>query len=99
MSRWIVLVSPVGGSPAESYRVAIHEELAGSPEDVEAAFLRILNTYEGEAWKVKRREIFKCSERSYVVRVHGRFSRFEYLFQLAELVSDTGDADLADFAG
>ncbi|MFD9518107.1 hypothetical protein [Streptomyces sp. NPDC059979] len=94
MPRWIVLVSPVGGAPAESYRVAVLEELTGSPEEVMAAFLRNLDTYEGAVWKVKRREIFKCSERSYVVRVHGRFSRSEYLFQLAELVSDTGDADL-----
>ncbi|MGW5849930.1 hypothetical protein ACWFQ8_18590 [Streptomyces sp. NPDC055254] len=64
-----------------------------------AAFRKMLDTYEGEVWKVRRREIFKCSERSYIVRVHGRFSRFEYLFQLAELVSDTGDAHLPDSAG
>ncbi|MGW2017655.1 hypothetical protein [Streptomyces sp. NPDC001927] len=64
-----------------------------------AAFLRILDTYEGDAWKVKRREIFKCSERTYVVRVHGRLSQFECLFQLAELVADTGDANLPDSVG
>ncbi|MER5775521.1 hypothetical protein ABT144_14745 [Streptomyces sp. NPDC002039] len=61
-----------------------------------AAFLRNLDTYEGDVWKVQRREIFKCSERSYVIRVHGRFSQSEYLFQLAELVSDTGNANLPD---
>ncbi|MFF9011351.1 hypothetical protein ACF09C_00010 [Streptomyces sp. NPDC014870] len=59
-----------------------------------AAFLEVVNTYEGRAWKVKRREIFKCAERSCVVRVHGRGSQFEFLFQLAELVADTADAGL-----
>ncbi|MCX4679700.1 hypothetical protein OG413_31220 [Streptomyces sp. NBC_01433] len=89
MSRWIVLAIPVGGV-AEAYSDArTVAEFEGSTEDAESALLQAANTYEHGRWKVRRREIFKCSGRSYFVRVQGRTATYSLLVQLAELVHDS----------
>ncbi|MCX4598816.1 hypothetical protein OG819_58125 [Streptomyces sp. NBC_01549] len=59
-------------------------------------FAKSVNTYDRDVTKVKRREVFRCSDRSYFVRVNGRLYEFEYFFQLAELVADTKSPDLPD---
>ncbi|WP_214498513.1 hypothetical protein, partial [Streptomyces virginiae] len=96
MSRWIVLVTPVGGVAAEASSVRTLAEFEGSAEEAMARFAKEVNSYDLDVTKVKRREVFKCSDRSYFVRVNGRLLQFEYFFQLAELVADTKSADLPD---
>ncbi|MFG1663914.1 hypothetical protein [Streptomyces sp. Y7] len=59
-------------------------------------FTKSVDTYDHDVTKVKRREVFRCSDRSYFVRVSGRLSEFEFFFQLAELVADTKSSDLPD---
>ncbi|MFI8327159.1 hypothetical protein [Streptomyces sp. NPDC085529] len=96
MSRWIVLVSPVGGVAAEGSSVRTLAEFEGSAEEALAEFAKRVNTYDRDVTKVKRREVFRCSDRAYFVRVNGRLHEFEYFFQLAELVADTKSPDLPD---
>lgn len=80
---------PVGGV-ADAYSEArTVAEFEGSTEDAETALLEAANTYEHGRWKVRRREIFKCSTRSYFVRVQGRTATYSLLVQIAELVHDS----------
>ncbi|WP_409235634.1 hypothetical protein [Streptomyces sp. PA5.6] len=85
MSRWIVLGLPVSTDEG----VMTLEELEGSPEDAERALLRAANTFEHGLWKVLRREVFQCSDRSYFIRIHGRMNTHSFLIQLAELIHDS----------
>lgn len=64
-------------------------EFDGSAEEAEAALLEAASTYEHRLWKVNRREVFKCSSRSYFIRIHGRMATYGFLLQVAELVHDT----------
>jgi hypothetical protein len=91
-----VLVTPVGGVAAEASSVRTLAEFEGSAQEAMTEFAKRVNTYDVDVTKVKRREVFRCSDRACFVRVHGRLSRFEYFFQLAELVADTESAALPD---
>ncbi|MFF7452209.1 MULTISPECIES: hypothetical protein [unclassified Streptomyces] len=71
-------------------------EFEGSAEEAMTELAKRVNTYDREVTKVKRREVFRCSDRSYFVRVNGRLNEYEYFFQLAELVADTKSPDLPD---
>ncbi|WP_162688821.1 MULTISPECIES: hypothetical protein [unclassified Streptomyces] len=64
-------------------------EVEGSTEEAEAALLQAAHTYEHSLWKVRRREIFRCSSRSYFVRLHNRLASYGFLIQLGELVHDS----------
>ncbi|WP_328884168.1 hypothetical protein [Streptomyces sp. NBC_00299] len=64
-------------------------EFEGSAEEAEAALLQAAHTYEHTLWKVRRREIFKCSSRSYFIRLQNRLATYVFLIQLAELVHDS----------
>jgi hypothetical protein len=46
----------------------------------------------------ERRQVFRVSDRSYVVRVGGRWSNHEAHFTLAELIADTHDDELSSSA-
>ncbi|MEU9157994.1 hypothetical protein AB0D59_47590 [Streptomyces sp. NPDC048417] len=96
MSRWIILASPVDGYPAETYRVAIIEELEGSDVEAREILSSRINTYDGRISKVKRREVYKISEHSYILRIHGRMSSDAYLFQMAELIADASAPEMPD---
>ncbi|MGW6396126.1 hypothetical protein ACWFR1_37785 [Streptomyces sp. NPDC055103] len=65
-------------------------ELDGSAEQAEAALLQAANTFAYDLWKVRRREVFKCSSRSYYVRVEGRMNAYGFILQLGEQVQDSG---------
>ncbi|WP_328443951.1 hypothetical protein OG780_01870 [Streptomyces sp. NBC_00386] len=93
MARWIVLASLLDAE-ASSYRTLA--ELDGSADEAMAALREEVNTYDRGITKVVRREVFRCSERSYFVRVNGRLSLSECFIQLCELVADTAAADLPD---
>ncbi|MEU8520543.1 hypothetical protein [Streptomyces sp. NBC_01216] len=89
MPRWIVLAIPVEGVADTDRGARTVTEFEGSPEDAEAALLRTAHTYEHRLWKVRRREVFRCSGRSCFLRVHGRMATYGFLLQLAELVHDS----------
>ncbi|MFF3091860.1 hypothetical protein ACFVRB_43555 [Streptomyces nojiriensis] len=89
MSRWIVLAIPVDGVSESDRNAQTLTEFDGSAEEAETALLQAANAYEHKLWKVRRREIFKCSSQSYFVRIHGRMATYSFLVQLAELVHDT----------
>ncbi|GGQ32985.1 hypothetical protein [Streptomyces roseolilacinus] len=89
MSRWIVLAVPVDGVAEASRDARTVVELEGSPEEATAALIQTVNTYEHSIRKVRRRGIFKCSDRSYFLRLRGRIATYGFLIQLAELVHDS----------
>ncbi|MFF4321155.1 hypothetical protein [Streptomyces sp. NPDC001568] len=89
MSRWIVLAIPVDGISEADRDARTLTEFDGSAEEAETALLKAASTYEHRLWKVRRREIFKCSSRSYFIRIHGRLTTYGLLLQLAELVHET----------
>ncbi|NBM19212.1 hypothetical protein [Streptomyces sp. GC420] len=89
MSRWVVLAIPVDGAADAARDVRTVVELEGGPEEAEAALVQAVDTYAHSIWKVRRREIFKCSDRSYFLRLRGRMATYGFLVQLAELVHDS----------
>lgn len=96
MARWIVLVSPVDGVPAEARNTDVLRELSGTEEEAMNMLLDEVNTYTGSFGRVRRRQVFRCSERSYFVRLQGRMFTYGYSVQLAELVADSQDPGLPD---
>ncbi|WP_371664628.1 hypothetical protein [Streptomyces sp. NBC_00280] len=89
MPRWIVLAVPVGGVAEANSDARTVAEFEGSTVEAETALLEAANTYRHGPWKVRRREIFKCSSRSYLIRIRGRAGTYNLLLQLAELVHDS----------
>ncbi|MFG2760002.1 hypothetical protein [Streptomyces wuyuanensis] len=89
MPRWIVLAVPVDGAAEADRDARTVAEFEGSAEDAESALVRAADTYEHSLWSVRRREIFRCSDRSYFIRIRGRLSTYGVLLQLAELVHDS----------
>ncbi len=98
MAQWIILVSPTMGVSVEAHNTAVLEEVTGTEVDATDALLAQTRTYSGSIRKVVRREVFKCSDRSYFVRLHGRMLTYGYLVQLAELISDSDSPDLSNAA-
>ncbi|MFE2584581.1 hypothetical protein [Streptomyces sp. NPDC059378] len=47
-----------------------------------------VNTYSLGIKKVTHREIFRYSERQYLVRIRGNWNAAEYIIQLGELITD-----------
>ncbi|MGW5421613.1 hypothetical protein [Streptomyces sp. NPDC003943] len=92
MSRWIVLAIPVDGVTETDRDARTLKEFDGSAEEAESSLLEAVNAYEHTLWKVRRREIFKCSSQSYFIRIHGRMATYGFLIQLAELVHDTAQS-------
>jgi hypothetical protein len=90
-----VLAVPVEGVAEANRDARTVAEFQGSTEEAEAALLQAANAYEHSIWKVRRREIFKCSSRSYFVRIQGRLATYGFLIQLAELVHDSAAEPMA----
>ncbi|MFJ6718497.1 hypothetical protein [Streptomyces sp. NPDC091259] len=89
MSRWIVLAIPVDGVSETDRDARTLAEFEGTAEEAESTLRQTASVYEHKLWKVRRREIFECSSRSYFIRIHGRMTTYCLLIQLAELVHDT----------
>ncbi|MFE7113217.1 hypothetical protein ACFU98_28060 [Streptomyces sp. NPDC057575] len=89
MPRWIVLAVPVEGVADTDRDARTVAEFEGSAEEAETALVQAATTYEHSRWKVRRREIFKCSSRSYFIRIQGRLATYGFLIQLAELMYDS----------
>lgn len=98
MPRWIVLAVPVSGVAESDRGGRIVTEFEGSTEEAEAALLQAAHTYEHSLWKVRRREVFTCSSRSYFIRLQNRLATYGFLIQLAELVHDSDAKELDSLA-
>ncbi|MEX0171443.1 hypothetical protein [Streptomyces sp. LMG1-1-1.1] len=81
---------PVDGiSEGRSRDARTVTEFDGSAEEAEAALLQAAETFGYDLWKVRRREIFRTSSRSYFIRIEGRWNSYGFLLQLAERVMDS----------
>ncbi|MET7290287.1 hypothetical protein [Streptomyces sp. NPDC005573] len=89
MNRWIVLALPVGGVSEGDDDARTLVEIQGTAEEAQAALTHAVNTLDGRVRRARRREIFRCSDRSYFVRLHFRTVTQEFLVQLGELVHDS----------
>jgi hypothetical protein len=95
MSRWIVLAIPVDGVAEADRDAQTVAEWEGGPDEAAAALAQVASTFQGRLRKVRRREVFQCSERSYFVRLQGRLATYGFLIQLAELVHDSAASPAA----
>lgn len=85
----MVLAIPVEGVAEADRDARTVAEFQGSTEEAEAALLQTASAYEHSFRKVRRRQVFRCSNRSYFVRIQGRLTTYGFLVQLAELVHDS----------
>ncbi|MFF0216084.1 hypothetical protein [Streptomyces vinaceus] len=92
MPRWIVLAIPVDGVSEMDRNARTLTEFDGSTEEAETALLNATRTYEHKLWKVRGREVFKCSSRSYFLRIRGRMTTYGLMLQLAELMEETAES-------
>ncbi|MFJ8943830.1 hypothetical protein ACIRG4_11325 [Streptomyces sp. NPDC102395] len=88
---------------AEAFRYNIEKELEGTEAQALAEMLRIMETVAEALTEAgrgrQRRQVFRVSDRSYVVRVTSRWSSgYEAHFTLAELIADTHDDELPSSA-
>lgn len=86
MTKWIILASVLD---AESSSIRTIASLDCSEEEAFSELSNILNSYDRGVMKVIRREIFKITDRSFLLRISGRLSQSQYIIQLGELVADT----------
>ncbi|MFF7363762.1 hypothetical protein [Streptomyces sp. NPDC008125] len=85
---------PVSGVSDAGHDGRTIAEFEGSVEEAETALLHAAHTHEHGLWKVRRREIFKCSSRSYFIRLRNRLAAYGFLIQLAELIHDSDTKQL-----
>ncbi|MFI1377701.1 hypothetical protein ACH4UY_37685 [Streptomyces longwoodensis] len=85
MQKWIVTAAMLDESPATLRTIANFE---GSEEQAMSKFHEIINSYDRDVSKVTRREVYKYSERQYLVRTLGRLKEVEYIMQLGEFMGD-----------
>ncbi|MFI1510301.1 hypothetical protein [Streptomyces sp. NPDC020597] len=94
MTKWIVTAALFDIAYPPTLRiVAIFD---ANEEEARSRFREVLNSYDGGARKVTRREVFKFSDSQYLVRIEGRPGEFDYMMQLGELIVDTQDPELPD---
>ncbi|MFK0113871.1 hypothetical protein [Streptomyces sp. NPDC091217] len=91
MPKWIVTASMRDADPPTLRTIANFE---GDEPQALSKFYGIINSYDRDVTKVTRRQIYKYSDRQYLVRVLGRLKQVEYIMQLGELVVDTKDLSL-----
>ncbi|MFJ8044086.1 hypothetical protein ACIRBX_26650 [Kitasatospora sp. NPDC096147] len=90
MARWTVFACPVHRGIGESIGFEEKGEFEGTEEEALAWFAERAGGYTADRKKVRRREVFKSSDRSYFVRLHGRFMTTLHVLRLTERISDTG---------
>ncbi|MFF4542450.1 hypothetical protein [Streptomyces aureus] len=92
MSKWIVTASMLDADPPTLRTITNFE---GGEAEALLKFHDVVNSYDHDVTKVTRREIYKYSDRQYLVRVLGRMKQVEYIMQLGELIVDTQDPELS----
>lgn len=91
MPKWIITAAMLDASPPTLRTI---ENFEGDESEALTKFRDIISSYDRDVTKVTRREVYRYSERQYLVRILGRMKQVEYIMQLAELVVDTGDPSL-----
>ncbi|OQR63438.1 hypothetical protein B6E66_13965 [Streptomyces maremycinicus] len=94
MTKWIITATLFDMAYPPTLRIVASFD--GDEEEARSRFREVLNSYEGAARKVRRRQVFKFSDSQYFVRVEGRPGEFDYMMQLGELIADTQDPELPD---
>ena len=94
MKKWIVTVATIDIAYPPILRIV--SRLEGSEEEARSSFREIINSYDGDAKKVRRREVLKFSENQYFVRIESHVKKFEYMMQLGELIVDTQDPEISN---
>ncbi|WP_146075762.1 hypothetical protein [Streptomyces sp. Ru62] len=94
MTKWIITAALFDIAYPPTLRIVARFE--GNEEEARSRFREVLNSYDGAARKLTRREVFKFSDSQYFVRIEDRPNEFEYMMQLGELIVDTQDPELPD---
>ncbi|MFB7338360.1 hypothetical protein ACFC00_43270 [Streptomyces adustus] len=84
MPKWIITAHTFDPPPA----MRTVSDIEGSETEALKELHSIISTYSPGIKKVTRREIFRYSERQYLVRIHGSWNVIEYFIQLGELIAD-----------
>lgn len=92
MTKWIITAALFDIAYPPTLRIVASFE--GNEEEARSRFREVLNSYDGEARKVTRREVFSFSDSQCLVRIEGRAKEFKYMMQLGELIADTQDPEL-----
>ncbi|WP_309500356.1 YcaO-like family protein [Streptomyces shenzhenensis] len=85
MPKWIITAHTFDPPPAMRAVSNIEASEAEALKELRA----IADTYNPDIKKITRREIYRYSERQYLVRIHGSWNQVEYFIQLGELVADS----------
>ncbi|MGW6523998.1 hypothetical protein [Streptomyces sp. NPDC054962] len=94
MTKWIITATLLDIAYPPTLRIVAKFE--GDEEKARSSFREVLNSYDGDARKVRRREVFKFSDSQYFIHIEGRAKQFDYMMQLGELIVDTQDPELPD---
>jgi hypothetical protein len=81
MPKWIITAHTFDPPPAMRTVSNIEGDEAEALKELHV----IINTYNPVIKKVTRREMYRYSERQYLVRIHGSWNIVEYFIQLGEL--------------
>jgi hypothetical protein len=84
MPKWIITAHTFDPPPA----MRTVSTIEGNEAEALKELLEIARTHNPDIKKVIRREIYRYSERQYLVRVHGSGNEVEYVVQLGELITD-----------
>ncbi|MEU9393612.1 hypothetical protein AB0D86_26870 [Streptomyces sp. NPDC048324] len=85
MPKWIITAHTFDPPPA----MRTVSTVEGNEEEAIQELLETAKTYNPDIKKVIRREIYRFSERQYLVRIHGRWNQVEYVVQLGDLIAET----------
>ncbi|MET7457442.1 hypothetical protein ABZT03_37395 [Streptomyces sp. NPDC005574] len=85
MPKWIITAHTFDPPPA----MRTVSTIEGNEAEALQELLEIARTYNPDIKKVTRREIYRFSERQYLVRIHGSWNEVEYVVQLGELIGET----------
>lgn len=85
MSQWIITAHTFDPPPA----MRTVSTIEGNEAVALQRLLEVARTYNPDIKKVTRREIYKFSERQYLVHIHGSSNQVEYVIQLGERLAET----------
>ncbi|MGW1723502.1 hypothetical protein ACWCQK_11310 [Streptomyces sp. NPDC002306] len=84
MPKWIITAHTFDPPPAMRKVSDIEGNEAEALKELQA----VISTYSPGITKVTRREIYRYSERQYLVCIYGNWNSAEYFIQLGELIAD-----------
>ncbi len=81
MPKWIITAHTFDPPPM----MHTISEIEGDESEALKEFHTSISTYSPVIKKVTHRDIYRYSERQYLVRIHGKWNMAEYFIQLGEL--------------